>query len=74
MIHSWISNPGLRQQSQQYRSLLEQLSTRLESCRESLKLQETITSDLATLYEQVEWLVTNFSNGRVQEAKAEGVL
>ena len=38
-----------RQQSQQYRSLLEQLSTRLNSRRESLRLQENITSDLQTL-------------------------
>ena len=38
-----------RQQSQQYRSLLEQLSTRLNSRRESLRLQETITSDLEML-------------------------
>ena len=41
-----------RQQSQQYRSLLEQLSLRLKSRRESLSLQEAITNDLETLYEQ----------------------
>ena len=41
-----------RQQSQQFRSLLEQLSTRLNSRRESLRLQETITRDLEMLYEQ----------------------
>ena len=62
-----------RQQSQQYRSLLEQLSTRLESRRESLKLQETITSDLATLYEQGGMARNQFfvQRNRVQEAKAE---
>ena len=41
-----------RQQSQQFRSLLEQLSTRLNSRRESLRLQEAITRDLETLYQQ----------------------
>ena len=41
-----------RQQSQQFRSLLEQLVDALNQSAESLRLQETITSDLETLYEQ----------------------
>lgn len=40
-----------RQQSQQYRSQLEQLSARLGSRRETLRLQEKIASDLKPLYE-----------------------
>ena len=62
-----------RQQSQQFRSLLEQLSTRLNSRRESLRLQETITSDLETLYEQGGMARNQFfmQRNRVQEVKAE---
>ena len=61
------------QQSQQYRSLLEQLSTRLASRRESLRLQESITDDLATLYEQGGMARNQFfmQRNRVQEVKAE---
>ena len=62
-----------RQQSQQFRSLLEQLSTRLTSRRESLRLQETITSDLQMLYEQGGIARNQYflQRNRVQEAKAE---
>ena len=62
-----------RQQSQQYRSLLEQLSLRLKSRRESLSLQEAITNDLETLYEQGGMARNQFfrQKNRVQEAKAE---
>ena len=75
-----VDDPGLdqqlrtaRQQSQQYRSLLEQLSTRLKSRRLSLQLQETITSDLETLYEQGGMARNQFfaQRNRVQEVKAE---
>ena len=61
------------QQSQQYRSQFEQLSTRLASRRESLRLQESITSDLATLYEQGGMARNQFfmQRNRVQEVKAE---
>ena len=61
------------QQSQQYRSLLEQLSTRLASRRESLRLQESITDDLATLYEQGGMARNQYfmQRNRVQEVKAE---
>ena len=62
-----------RQQSQQFRSLLEQLSTRLTSRRVSLRLQETITSDLETLYVQGGMARNQFltQRNRVQEVKAE---
>ena len=40
-----------RQQSQQFRSQLEQLASRLESRRETLSLREQIASDLKSLYE-----------------------
>ena len=62
-----------RQQSQQYRSMLEQLSTRLNSRRESLRLQETITSDLETLYKQGGMARNQYfmQRNRVQEVKAE---
>lgn len=62
-----------QEQSQQYRSILEQLSTRLTSRRESLRLQETITDDLKTLFEQGGMARNQFYNqrNRVQEAKAE---
>ena len=62
-----------RQQSQQYRSLLEQLLTRLNSRRESLRLQETITSDLQTLYEEGGMSRNQYFTqlNRVQEVKAE---
>ncbi|TCD58397.1 hemolysin activation protein [Synechococcus sp. BS55D] len=40
-----------RQQSQQFRSQLEQLASRLGSRRETLRLQEKIASDLKPLYE-----------------------
>ena len=61
------------QQSQQYRSQLEQLSTRLASRRESLQLQELITSDLETLYKQGGMARNQFfmQRNRVQEVKAE---
>lgn len=62
-----------RQQSQQYRSLFEQLSTRLKSRRESLQLQENITGDLETLYEQGGMARNQYftQKNRVQEARAE---
>ena len=62
-----------RQQSQQYRSILEQLSTRLASRRESLRLQEIITNDLETLYEQGGMARNQFftQRNRVQEINAE---
>ena len=62
-----------RQQSQQFRSLLEQLSTRLNSRRLSLRLQKTITSDLESLYEQGGMARNQFftQRNRVQEAMAE---
>ena len=62
-----------RQQSQQFRSLLEQLSTRLTSRRESLRLQESITSDLEILYEQGGMARNQYftQRNRVQEVKAE---
>ena len=40
-----------RQQSQQFRSQLEQLSSRLGSQRETLRLQEQIAADLKPLFE-----------------------
>ena len=55
-----------RQQSQQYRSLLEQISTRLSSRQESLRLQETITRDLETLYSEGVWLVTSTSPKKIK--------
>ena len=62
-----------RQQSQQFRSLLEQLSTRLISRRESLRLQETITADLEVLFMQGGMSRNQFfmQKNRVQEARAE---
>ena len=62
-----------RQQSQQFRSLLQQLSTRLTSRRESLLLQETITRDLESLYEQGGMARNQYfmQLNRVQEVKAE---
>ena len=53
--------------------MLEQLSTRLKSRRESLRLQETITSDLQTLYEQGGMARNQYfmQRNRVQEVKAE---
>ena len=62
-----------RQQSQQFRSLLEQLSTRLTSRRESLRLQESITSDLKTLYEEGGMARNQYftQQNRIQEVKAE---
>ena len=62
-----------RQQSQQFRSLLEQLSTRLNSRRESLRLQETITRDLEMLYEQGAMARNQYfmQRNRVQEVMAE---
>ena len=64
-----------RQQSQQFRSLLEQLSTRITSRRESLRLQEAITRDLETLYEQGGMARNQYftQRNRVQEVKAEVV-
>ena len=62
-----------RKQSLQYRSLLEQLSTRLNSRMESLRLQESITKDLKNLYEQGGMARNQYflQRNRVQEVKAE---
>ena len=62
-----------RQQSQQYRSLLEQISTRLSSRQESLRLQETITRDLETLYLEGGMARNQYftQKNKVQEARAE---
>ena len=62
-----------RQQSQLYRALLQQLSTRLLSRRESLRLQESITSDLEMLYKQGGMARNQYfmQRNRVQEVKAE---
>ena len=48
-----------RQQSQQFRSQLEQLSSRLGSRRETLRLQEQIAADLKPLFEGAVSLALN---------------
>ena len=60
-----VSNPVLqsqltaRQQSQQLRSQLIQLSSRLSSRVKTLSLKQRIVSDLTQLYENELWVVTN---------------
>ncbi len=75
-----VSNPALaaqlltaRQQVQQIRSQLDQLSTRLSSRRETLALQQRIASDMRPLYEgggmaRNQYLTTL---NQVQESRAE---
>ena len=62
-----------RQQIQQYRSLLQQLSTRLKSRQESLELQENITADLEILYQQGGMARNQYfmQRNRIQEVKSE---
>lgn len=62
-----------RQQSQQLRSQLEQLSVRLASRRETLRLQQRIATDLKPLYEGGGMARNQYLNqlNQVQETKAE---
>lgn len=62
-----------RQQSQQLRSQLEQLSVRLSSRRETLELQQRIASDIKPLYEGGGMARNQYLTqlNQVQETKAE---
>ena len=62
-----------RQQSQQFRSQLEQLASRLVSRRETLKLKERIAADFKTLFEGGGMSRTQYLSqvNQVQEMRAE---
>ena len=55
-----------RQQSQQFRSQLEQLASRLASRRETMRLKERIAADLKPLFEVVVCLVCNISGSSIR--------
>ena len=62
-----------RQQSQQFRSQLQQVASRLESRRETLRLQERIVADLKPLFEGGGMSRTQYLTrlNQVQEVRAE---
>ena len=62
-----------RQQSQQFRSQLQQVASRLESRRETLRLQERIAADLKPLFEGGGMSRTQYLTrlNQVQEVRAE---